>query len=127
MAQNPADNVSLISPPATHQLPPVKNMGSGPSAAATNKMAPHKAQSLDSYFAKYDSVYYWQWDTNTANWSNNVPFQKYTNIAYDSRYNILGYIIKNWNGTAWDNYMQIVWSYNSANRILSTVYLQWSG
>src|ERR1700679_2550073 len=47
----------------------------------------HAAHQAESIVAIYDSVYYWNWDTNIAYWPNQA-INKYINMIYDTHQNL---------------------------------------
>jgi hypothetical protein len=99
-------------------------LANAPAANTHKLLTPHN---LTDYVAHYDSTYTWVWDTNTGNWSDNVPLQKGIDIVYDTHNNMLSEIVQEWSGTAWVNYELYSNTYNSNNDQISDIYQTWSG
>ncbi|HTB32095.1 MAG TPA: hypothetical protein VK808_08725, partial [Bacteroidia bacterium] len=116
----------------------------------------HKAPEQAAYYvALYDSIYYWQWDTNSVNWFNpgwsrfvNMVYNSHQLIAsetyqfylssvwtnttvynytYDANNSLTELIDLSWNGSAWVNNYQDVYTYDAKNNELSFTNQSWNG
>jgi hypothetical protein len=56
----------------------------------SNTHQPHQSSSL---YQQYDSIYYWSWDTISADWKLS---HKVIDIEYDSNNNLTNYTRQNW-------------------------------
>jgi len=99
-----------------------------------------------------DSIYYWDWDTETAGWmlssrtisiiydaNNNrtngvdqnldgdvwVNFKK-TESSYDVNNNIITNFIQNWTGNSWENEGNYFYTYDANNNRTSMMYQNWN-
>jgi Secretion system C-terminal sorting domain len=72
----------------------------------------------------FDSVYQWQWDSLNTGWKIE---SKVINIVYDVKNNMTSYIEKNWNGTAWVNFSQYIYTYDANNNQTSNLSQTWNG
>jgi len=77
-AQNNIDGIHSVQPLANSYKLIAKNH---------NPVA-HAPRPSSRIIAEYDSIYTWNWDTNTFNW-NKQAYSKYINITYDANANML--------------------------------------
>jgi hypothetical protein len=74
----------------------------------------------------YDSIYYWKWDTLTANWDLN-PYEKTISFEYNASGNELSETTQTFNtrSAKWENYQNMIYAYDSKNNPTGYVTMSW--
>ncbi len=86
----------------------------------------HSEHKVASFVAIYDSVYYWNWDTNISYWPNQA-INKYVNMIYDSHQNLINQTYQLWNGTAWVNDQLYTFTFDANNNETGYFVQDWTG
>jgi len=101
--------------------------GAGSSFATQPSFRHNPARTSSQILAQlYDSIYYWVWDTATAAWSTS-SIEKDINFTYDIHQNKTGYTHQAWNGSSWDDQVQVQYGFDANNNPTSDLWLYWDG
>jgi hypothetical protein len=89
--------------------------------------AEHKPMQAMGYIAKYDSIYYWVWDTLTLkNWFTHA-FQKDIHIVYDANNNQVSKTTQTWKSFVWSNSNHYIRIFDANNNMTSETTQTWNG
>jgi hypothetical protein len=92
----------------------------------TQQNKTHQAHRIASLVAIYDSVYYWNWDTNIVFWPKQADY-KYIDMIYDSHQNEISQTYQEWNGSAWVNDQLYTFTFNVNNIETGYAVQDWNG
>src|ERR1039457_2988140 len=84
----------------------------------------HQISNPSSLIPINDSIYGWQWDTINVGWK---IYYKEINIVYDTHHNLTSALSQTWNGSAWVNQSQTIFTYDANNNRTSFIEKNWNG
>lgn len=70
----------------------------------------------------YDSIYYWDWDLNTGEWSLML---RHIDLQFDDNYTIVGSNTQLWTGSDWQNYVMTSQSVSDDGQTITSTQQVW--